>query len=147
MALNWHRKIWVVDADNGTTTGVPDPLFKDGASNRFWLDPIVGETEQESEDYDSLVTVTRAGFTVGFEPHAMEYGWEGLILVPRGERDYDPGDFDQTTNRLEAIVTIDGTKRRIRLFIDETSGEEVLVIRLGIPLTLGSEGLATARPE
>lgn len=147
MALNWHRRIWVVQEDNGTANPVPDSLFKSGASNRFWLDPVTGETQQESEDFTAVVTVTRAGFTVGFDANAMEYGWEGLLLVPRGHRDYDPGDLDNTTARLEAITVIDGNQRRIRLFIDTTSGSEQLVVRLGVPVSSGAEGLAVAHPE
>lgn len=147
MALNWHRRVWVVDEDNGTPNPVPDSLYKSGATNRFWLDQIVGETEQESEDFTSIVKVVRAGFTAGFDVNTMEYGWNNLLLVPRGSKDYDPAAVDKTTARLEAITVIDGVKQRLRLFLDMTSGDEVLVVRLGTPLASGADGIAIAHPE
>jgi len=149
MTVNWSRKLWTVQQTNTNPADqVPDSLYEDGESNQFWLDLDVGTTEEESEDQSTLDTVTRAGFRVGSESDALAEGWRvGWLLVPKGKNPYDPNNIDTDTERLEGIGLLRGQKRRLRLFQTEIDGKEALVIRLGVPLADGAEGLATAYPD
>jgi hypothetical protein len=148
MTVNWHRRIWTVEANNGTPDAVPDELFQDNATNKFWLEAAVGDTEIEVENGTDTAVVNRAGFRVGFEPNAVAEGWAvGWLLVPLGHKPYGPGPFDPKTERLEGIGVVRGAPARLRIFVDKTTPTDKLVIRLGTPLTQGAEGLALAHPD
>jgi hypothetical protein len=146
---NWHRKIWNIQKANPNPPGdpVPDNLYEDDQSNQFWLDCDVGTTEEETADGTALQTATRAGFRVHSEPEALAEGWNaGWLLLPKGKNPYDPNALDLDTERLEGIAVIRGVKKRLRLYSTVVDGKEALVIRLGIPCSNGSQGLAVAYP-
>jgi hypothetical protein len=149
MAVNWSRKLWTVQKDNKNPADpVPDVLYQDGASNQFWLKLDVGTTEEESAAGDAVDTVTRAGFRVGAEPHAVAEGWKARwLLVPKGKNAYDPNTLDGDTERLEGIANVRGQPARLRLYRTVINGKEALVVRLGVPLADGAEGVATAYPD
>lgn len=137
MAVNWHRRKWVVQS---MFAGVPAPdvLFRDdpGASNEFWLDPVVAA--------GNLL-----GFTVGFAEGAMEFGWQDWILLAKGtDKFLPPAAPTPATERLEGERVLEGALRALRLYVEVLAdGTEQLHIKLGVPGSSGSDGVAIARPR
>jgi hypothetical protein len=135
--VNWHRKIWVVEPTLSDSRPAADVLFKQGASNEFWLEPAVPASEN------------RLSFTVGYQTGAMESGWEGWVLFPEGSVPFDPEVAPtQDTERLEGTRELDGVERTLQLYVETgTDGSEQLHVVLGFPGGDGDNGLAIVHPR
>jgi hypothetical protein len=134
--VNWHRKIWVVEP---LVNGQPaeDVLFRTGASNEFWLEPVVA------------LTANRLAFLVRYLPGAMEFGWKDWELLPEGSDPFNPlNPPGPNTERLEGRRELEGTERSLKLYVEALAGGgEILHVALGIPASAGEDGHAIAHPR
>jgi hypothetical protein len=130
--VNWHRKIFKIQAPPAGSSALSNAFFKPGGTNEIWFVPVAAVGEG------------RTCFTVGFDTDQAGPLWKGWFLFDEGTEELgaSPAVPGPSTRRLEGERVVGADLKALRVFIQLEAGIEHLIVKIGPPGDPGDQGIA-----